>query len=160
MSDTMAVAQRGWEQAAERAPRLYDLVRSVHHDAEALADALAATPATFVGGDWKLGNVGRHPDGRTILVDQAYPGAAAPCWDLTWYLALNRERLPISKEQTISHYRERLEHHGVDTDGWWERQLGLSLLGAAALFAWEKALGDQAELEWWQRAAFDGATFL
>ena len=160
VSATLAAAQRGWELAVERAPRLYDLARSVHRDAEALADALATTPATFVGGDWKLGNLGRHQDGRTILVDQAYPGQAAPCWDLTWYLALNRERLPITKEATIAHYRERLGHHGVDTAGWWERQLGLSLLGAAAVFTWEKALGDQAELDWWERAALDGAQWL
>ena len=92
-----------------------------------LGDALRTTPLTFVAGDWKLGNVGRRPDGRTILLDWAYPGEAAPCWDLTWYLALNRARLPESKEATIDHYRERLEHHGVDTADWWDRQLGLSL---------------------------------
>ena len=34
-------------------------------------------PLTFVAGDWKLGNVGRRPDGRTILLDWAYPGEAA-----------------------------------------------------------------------------------
>ena len=44
---------------------------------DALVAALATTPSTFVGGDWKLGNLGRRPDGRTILVDQAYPGEAA-----------------------------------------------------------------------------------
>ena len=44
---------------------------------DALSDALRTTPQTFVGGDWKLGNVGRRPDGRTVLVDQAYPGEAA-----------------------------------------------------------------------------------
>ena len=160
VAETPAVAFGGWTQLAERAPRLFDLLRSVHQDPQALADRLATTPATFVGGDWKLGNVGRRPDGRTILVDQAYPGEAAPCWDLAWYLALNRARLPISKEATIAHYRDRLQHHGVDTAGWWDRQLGLSLLGATAIFGWEKALGDQAELDWWERAALDGATWM
>ena len=104
-------------------------------------------------GDWKLGNVGHRPDGRTILLDWAYPGEAPPCWDLTWYLALNRARLPESKEATIARYRERLEAHGVDTADWWDRQLGLSLVGMAAVFAWEKAVGDQDELDWWERAA-------
>jgi hypothetical protein len=160
VSDTMLAAVRGWGLLSERTPRLHDLVRAVHRDPQALADALATTPATFVGGDWKLGNIGRRPDGRTILVDQAYPGEAAPCGDLAWYLALNRARLPISKAKTIAHYRERLEHYGVDTTDWWDRQLGLSLVGAAALFGWEKALGDQAELDWWERAALDGARWL
>lgn len=156
----IAAAEQGWALLPERAPRLHSLARSVHHDPQALVDALSTTPSTFVGGDWKLGNIGRRPDGRTILVDQAYPGEAPPCWDLTWHLALNRARIPISKEATIAHYRDRLEHHGVKTDGWFERQLGLTLLGMASLFAWEKALGDQAELDWWERAAVDGAQWL
>ena len=113
-----------------------------------------------VAGDWKLGNVGRRPDGRTILIDWAYPGEAPPTWELAWYLALNRARLPETKEATTARYRERLEAHGIDTGGWWERQLGLSLLGMAAVIAWEKAVGDQAELEWWERAALDGARYL
>ena len=156
----VAVAHRGWGLLPERAPALHDLVTSVHRDPDALSEALRATPLTFVAGDWKLGNVGRRPDGRTVLLDWAYPGQAPPCWDLTWYLALNRARLPESKEATIARYRERLEHHGVDTTAWWDRQLGLSLLGAAAVFAWEKAVGDQAELDWWARVALDGARWL
>ena len=51
----------------------------------------------------------------------------------TWYLALNRARLPESKEATIARYRERLEAHGVATADWWDRQLGLSLVGMAAV---------------------------
>ena len=130
---------------------------TVHRDPDALSDALRATPLTFVAGDWKFGNVGHRPDGRTILLDWAYPGEAPPCWDLTWYLALNRARLPESKEATIARYRERLEAHGVATADWWDRQLGLSFVGMAAVFAWEKAVGDQDELDWWERAALDGA---
>jgi hypothetical protein len=156
----IAVADRGWRLLPERARRLHDLVRSVHRDPASLAAALRTTPQTFVPGDWKFGNLGRRPDGRTVLLDWAYPGGAAPCWDLTWYLALNRARLPESKEATIARYRERLEHHGVDTTDWWDRQLGLSLVGMASVFAWEKAVGDQAELDWWERAALDGARWL
>ena len=70
----MAVADRGWELAAERAPRLHDAGPGRAPRPRGAGDALATTPCTFVGGDWKLGNLGRHPDGRTILVDQAYPG--------------------------------------------------------------------------------------
>jgi hypothetical protein len=156
----IAVAHQGWGLLPERAPRLHDLARAVHHDPDALSDALRTTPMTFVAGDWKLGNVGRRPDGRTVLLDWAYPGEAPPCWDLTWYLALNRARLPESKEATIERYRSRLEAHGVDTSDWWERQLGLTMVGMMADFAWEKAVGDQAELDWWERAALDGARWL
>lgn len=154
------VADQGWDRLPTLAPRLDELVREIHGDPQQLADALGATPLTFVAGDWKLGNVGRRHDGRTVLLDWAYPGEAAPCWDLTWYLALNRARMPQSKEATITYYRGRLEHHGVDTTGWWERQLGLSLVGMAAVFAWEKAVGDPAELAWWETAALAGASWL
>ena len=143
-----------------RAPRLHELLTSIHRDAGPLAEALRTTPLTFVAGDWKFGNVGRRPDGPTVLLDWAYPGEAPPTWDLTWYVALNRARLPESKESTIVRYRGRLEHHGVDTTGWWERQLGLSLLGMAAVIGWEKAVGDLAELQWWEGAAADGARWL
>ena len=40
--------------------------------------------------------------------------------------------------------------HGIDTTGWWERQLALSLLGIMVALGWEKALGDDAELRWWE----------
>ena len=92
-----------------------------------MVDALAETPATFVTGDWKMGNLGRHADGRTVLVDQAYPGQAPGLYDLLWYVALNRQRLPVSKEATIEAYRAGLEAAGIDTGGWFERQLGLSV---------------------------------
>jgi hypothetical protein len=156
----IAVAHQGWGLLPERAPRLHELVRDVHRDPDSLSDALRATPLTFVPGDWKFGNVGHRPDGRTIQLDWAYPGEAPPCWDLTWYLALNRARLPESKEATIARYRERLEAHGVATADWWDRQLGLTFVGIAAVFAWEKAVGDQDELDWWERAALDGAAWL
>ena len=45
-----------------------------------------------------MGNLGRHPDGRTILLDWAFPGRAPPATDLAWYVALNVERLPQSKD--------------------------------------------------------------
>ncbi len=154
------VANQGWDRLPTLAPRLNELVREIHRDPQQLAEALRSTPLTFVAGDWKLGNVGRRRDGRTVLLDWAYPGEAAPCWDLTWYLALNRARMPDSKEATIDYYRGRLEHHGVDTTGWWDRQLGLSLVGMAAAFAWEKAVGDPAELAWWETAALAGASWL
>ena len=130
-------------------PELSSFIRGIHQDPSGLVDALAESPATFVTGDWKMGNLGRHADGRTVLVDQAYPGEAPGLYDLLWYVALNRQRLPVSKEATIEAYRAGLEAAGIDTGGWFERQLGLSMIAVMATFAWEKALGDADELAWW-----------
>jgi hypothetical protein len=146
----IAAADTGWRRLAETDPELSDLVRGIHQDPEELIDALAQTPSTLVTGDWKMGNLGRHADdGRTVLVDQGYPGAAPGLYDLLWYVALNRQRLPVSKEATILAYRAGLEAAGIDTDGWFEAQLGLSTIAMMATFAWEKALGDAEELAWW-----------
>jgi hypothetical protein len=125
-----------------------------------LADAVAATPTTFLHGDWKMGNLGSHPDGRTIVLDCAYPGEGPACHDLAWYLSVNRARLPESKEDAIARFRRALEPHGVTTDGWWDRQLGLCLLGSVVQFGWEKALGDDVELGWWLDRAREGARWL
>ncbi|MGH9265719.1 MAG: aminoglycoside phosphotransferase, partial [Acidimicrobiales bacterium] len=144
------VAVEGWERFARRARGdVARMVDDLRHDVGPLVDALAGTPTTFLHGDWKLGNLGSRPDGRTILLDWAAPGEGPACHDLAWYLALNRARLPHSKEHAIGLFRRALERHGVETAGWWERQLGLCLLGALVLFGWEKALGDAEELGWW-----------
>jgi hypothetical protein len=156
----IAAAAEGWQRLPARSPRLAELVRLVHADPAALAATLATTPQTFVAGDWKLGNLGSRPDGRTVLLDWAYPGEAPPCWELAWYLALNRSRMPRSKEVTIASYRRSLEAHGVETSGWFDRQLGLCMVGMMATMAWEKALGDADELAWWEGAAVDGAALL
>lgn len=154
------VADEGWRVLPERAPRLAEVLAGIHYDPTALTLALQDTPATFLHGDWKLGNLGSHPDGRTILLDWAYPGQGPACYDLAWYLALNRSRLPESKEATIEAFRSALEHHGVDTSGWWEEQLDLCLLGIMATLAWEKAVGDDAELRWWESRALEATRWL
>jgi hypothetical protein len=151
------IATQGWPRLAERAPALWELVSAIHADPGALAEAMRSTPATFLQGDWKMGNLGRHRDGRTILLDWAYPGSGPVLWDLAWYLALNRARLPIDKEATIEALRTALERHGVSTPGWFELQLDLCLLGMAACFGWEKAMGDDDELRWWEERALRGA---
>jgi hypothetical protein len=156
-----SLADQGWQRFRGRVPpQVEDLVEGLRREPWVLADALRATPSTFLHGDWKLGNLGRHDDGRTILLDCAYPGEGPVGHDLAWYLALNRARLPESKEAAIDRFRHSLEGHGIPTDGWWDRQLGLSLLGALVEFGWEKALGDDAELGWWADAARDGARWL
>jgi hypothetical protein len=156
----LTLAAQGWDRLAERAPSAHALLSAVQERPGALTRALAGTPVTFLQGDWKLGNLGTHADGRTILLDWAYPGSGPACWDLAWILALNRARLPASKEETIAAFEAALSGHGVATDGWFERQLALSLLGMAATMGWEKALGDDEELGWWLEHAERGAHLL
>jgi hypothetical protein len=153
VSPVITVADQGWRMLPDRAPKLAAITAAIHADPHLLTRALSTTPSTFVAGDWKMGNLGRHPDGRTILLDWAYPGEAPGAWDLGWYLALNRARLPQSKEATIAAYRASLERRGVETSAWFDRQIALSLLGIAACFGWEKAHGDDDELYWWQDRA-------
>lgn len=148
----IVVAKQGWAALPERAPQLNALVQAVRAEPKSLGDKLRTTPLAFVAGDWKMGNLGSHPDGRSIVLDWAYPGASAPCLDLTWYLAINAARIPISKEDTITIFRDGLERRGIDTSEWFERQLGWSLLGAMCMLAWNKSLGDDDELAWWEEA--------
>jgi hypothetical protein len=150
----------GWRRLAERSASLARVTRSIHDDPELITARMDNTPVAFLQGDWKMGNLGRHPDGRVILLDWAFPGCGPPCWELCWYLALNRARLPESKEQTISRFRAALTRGGTDTSGWWQEQLDLCLVGVMTTFGWEKALGDDTELRWWERAVADALSRL
>jgi hypothetical protein len=147
----IAAADAGWRTLPERSRLLHDLAQAVWDDPTVLTVPLAATPETFLHGDWKMGNLGSHPGGRTIVLDWAYPGSGPACWDLCWYLALNRARLPELKEATIGRFRAALETHGIDTASWFDRQLDLCLMAIMVTFGWEKALGDEEELRWWER---------
>jgi hypothetical protein len=155
------VAQEGWRRFAERAPKdLFQLIDGLRRDVSPLVAALRKTPSCLLHGDVKASNAGRAGDGRTVLIDWAYVGEGPACHELVWHLALDRDRLPSSKEATAEAFRSGLERYGVDTGGWWERQFGLCLLGAMVQFGWEKALGDDEELSWWCRAAREGAAWL
>ena len=146
----IVAADAGWRALPDRSPVLSELAKAVHEEPAVLTGPLAETPVTFLHGDWKMGNLGSHRGGRTILLDWAYPGSGPACWDLCWYLALNRARLPETKEGTIDRFRTSLERHGIETAGWFDRQLDLCLAAMMATFGWEKALGDEAELRWWE----------
>ena len=152
---------RGWRLLPQVAPRAAAVVGPLALDPGPLVQALAQTPQAFVHGNWKLDNLGLDDRGRTVLIDWELPGVGAPCGDLAWYLAINCRRLPQSKESAIADYRSALEAAGVDTGGWWERQLALALLGGLVQFGWEKALGGyDDELAWWEDRATDGARYL
>ena len=148
LSGIPAMVPNGWAELERLAPRTAAAVLALTEEPEPLARALAETPQTLVHNDWKGGNLGRRPDGRTILLDWAFPGAGAGCVDLAWYLAVNCDRLPVSKQTAITTYRDALEHKGIDTAGWFERQLELALLGGFVLMGWSKT-GNPVELAWW-----------
>ena len=155
------IAFDGWQQFAQRVPRsVFELVDSLRRDTSPLVTAIRTTPLTFIHGDWKLGNVGTARDSRTVLIDWTYPGEAPCCFELAWYFAINRARMPQSRDDAITAFRTALERHGVETDGWFDVQLALSLLGGIVIFGWEKGLGDDDELRWWCDRALEGARYL
>ena len=86
------------------------------------------------------------------------PWSGPPCADLVHYVVLNQARLPVGhrKEDAFDAYRNTLVAQGIDTEPWFERQLALCILGAMLQLGWEKALGDDAELEWWTARATTG----
>jgi hypothetical protein len=146
----------GWAALRAAAPEAHALALALATDPAPLAGALAQTPATFIHGDWKAGNLGSHPDGRTILLDWGWPGRSAPLVDVAWYLAVNCDRLPMSKEDSLTAYRASLERQGVATADWWDAQLPLALLGAFVQLGWSKT-HDPAELDWWVTRAVPAA---
>lgn len=155
------IAFDGWTRFNERVPTdVHAVIDALRRDPGPLVERQRETPLCFVHGDWKLGNVGTGRDGRTVLIDWTYPGAAPCTYELAWYLALNRARMPESKADTIERFARALRANGIGTDGWFDRQLALSLLGALVAFGWEKALGDDDELGWWCDRAREGATLL
>jgi len=155
------LAYEGWARFAELVPTaVLDVVEDLRRDPSPLVTAVRETPTTFVHGDWKLGNIGTAADGRTVLIDWTYPGQAPPCYELAWYLSINRARLPQSKEDAIQAFRIALERHGVQTSDWFPRQLAVCLLGSLVIFGWEKALGDDDELGWWCDRVGEGAALL
>ena len=152
----------GWARLPVVSPALADLVVPLFDDLAPLVAALGKVPHTLVHGDWKAANIGSHTDGRTVLLDFGEAsGEASPIADLSWYLALNSDLLPETKDDAISTYRAALEGHGIDTGGWWARAVALEMLGTMVQFGWEKAFGGPGpELAWWEAWATAGATCL
>jgi hypothetical protein len=155
------VMAEGWAKLPEASAAAANVVFPLLDDPAVLVAALASVPHTLVHGDWKAANLGAHPDGRTVLLDFGeVPGEASPIADLSWYLALNSDLLPETKDQAIDTYRAALERQGIDTGAWWDRAVALELLGAVVQFGWEKALGRAEELAWWEARAVEGARWL
>jgi hypothetical protein len=151
----------GWEKFAVLAGPVGAPVAELLNDPSPLVEALAAGPQTFLHGDWKMGNLGSHRDGGTVLLDWAMPGQGCGPLELAWYLSLNAARLPQPKEEAIDAYRRSLETHAIDTADWWDQVVGLSLLAGTVWFGWEKALGGRgAEFDFWLERAAEGLRWL
>jgi hypothetical protein len=152
----------GWAKLPDVSAPLAQVVLPLLDDPAPLLDALAGQPHVLVHGDWKAANIGSHADGRTVLLDFGEaPGEASPLADLSWYLALNSDLLPESKDEALSTYRAALEERGVSTGAWWDSAVALEMLGCMLQFGWEKALGGPGEeLAWWERQALEGAALL
>jgi hypothetical protein len=155
-SEVPGMLGRCWAELDAAAPEAARIARSLAAEPWPLVAALSETPATLIHADWKMGNLGTQPDGRTILIDWQWPGTAPPCNEIAWYVAINADRIPESRDQTFAAYREALERHGIATDGWFDRQLELSLLGAFVQLGWNK-VHDADELAWWADHAIAAA---
>lgn len=154
-SDVLRAVLAGWAEVERTAPAVWSLVADVLDDPAPLSRALAQTPSTFLQGDWKMGNLGMRKDGRVVLVDWDRPTVGAPLIELAWYVSVNCDRIPETKEQAIARYRDHLEGHGIATTDWWEGQLDLALLGAFLQFGWSK-VGQPEEFGWWATASARG----
>lgn len=150
----------GWARLRTAAPRAADIIMPLLADPGPLIEGLMQTPSSFLHGDWKLGNLGSHPDGRTILVDWDRSCEGPPCFELAWYLAVNCDRMAMSKEAAIDAYRASLERRGIDTGSWWQTQLALSLLGGLLMLGWSKTGGDPQEIGWWEDRTLEAARYL
>ncbi|MBV9293774.1 MAG: aminoglycoside phosphotransferase family protein [Frankiales bacterium] len=149
----------GWRALAVQLPELAKALTPLLAAPEPLADTLLRMPTTFQHGDWKMGNLGRSADGRVVLLDWDRPQVGPWTADLAWYLAVNSDRLPESKDDTIARYRAALDRRRVETEDWWDKQLPLTLLGAFLMLGWAKAEQD-AELAWWEPQVRTGLTLL
>jgi hypothetical protein len=142
-----AAVASGWQMMAKRHPKQSAILRDLARDPSPIVAALRVGPATLLHGDWKLGNLGAG-GATTILLDWDRCGAGAALIDVAWYLAVNCDRLPESKETTLRTYRRCLETAGVDTSSWWDAQLRPALVGAFLQLGWSKN-EDEAEFGWW-----------
>ncbi len=170
------VAERilhGWDLLPALVPRdVAATVAALHDDARPLVAALARFPRTLLHGDLRRANLALTLETRprTLLLDWQLTHAGPPAADLAWYLA-DPLRQPVSKEETITTYRERLAARlgGRFQATSWEPTLALGLLGGLLRFGWllalfaaehaDPALREhyRAELIWWAERARDGA---
>lgn len=169
--------REGWELLGTSIdPVMADLLHQLAIDPGPLCRALTRYPQTLVHGDPRAANLGieRCPRRRVVLLDWHFVGPSVPGTDLTWYLANNHFRLPVTREETIASFRDRLaDHLGPRFEQrWWQPQLELSALGQVVRMAWGMAwdaVGHESEavrawqtedFAWWVERAREGAARL
>jgi hypothetical protein len=170
----LGVLRTGWQQFARAAaPDVVRLVQGIQADSRPFCDALGRYPWTLVHADPNCKNVGieLEPEPRIILLDWQLVACAPPAVDLAYVLSLFSAVLPVSYEETIARYRERLAARlGPRFDeAWWQPQLDLGLLGQflrfAGLLSWRMTHHPDPEvrdhyrylLGWWSERARAGA---
>ena len=159
---------------ADRAPRSASdaaVVRLTPHNVASSIDELLAGATRrepFRRSDGKSGSTfdrvviaGERYVLKTMHVDDDWIARSlgdVTCRTLAVWACGLLDALPPSIDHTIvgaargigrNGFRSALERRGVATDGWWDRQVGLCLLGCVVQTGWEKALGNDDELEWW-----------
>jgi hypothetical protein len=127
-------------------PDVAGVARELLDDPRPLGDALARYPQTLVHGDMRRTNLGFESDGarsRLLLLDWQLVSRLPPAVDLAWFIDRCYNLLPLTVEDTIALYRQRLAHHLGDrySDGWWQPQLELSLLGQFLRAGWADLYG-------------------
>jgi hypothetical protein len=157
---------RGWARFDALAPpELVALVRRLHDDPAPLARIIDALPATLLHGDAKLANMGVEGD-ALWLFDWAMVGHSAVCVELSWFLAVNSSRLPLSLDDVIERYRTllgtALGRERFARAEWPAQRAALMLIGVME-YGWGKALdadaGRPQELAWWCEGATQAMRF-
>lgn len=154
-----------------------DVTKQLVSDPQPLVDALSRYPLTLVHGDWRHANQGilRNRHSRLLLLDWQLSTAAPPAVEMGRCLATNSILLPVSKEDAIAGYRQRLAQRLGERfdEGWWRPQLALALLGGFVQDGWALALKAthwhvgadarghwQADLQWWSEQVREGIKWL
>lgn len=168
--DYPSLVARGWallDTVVE--PDVAALARRLIESPQPLVQALEKFPQTLVHRDMNLGNLGllRERPTQTALLDWQYAGAAPPGVDLAGFLSEFSAWLPVTKEEVIQAYHDRLARRLGPrfAESWWQPQLELALLGDFVRLAWayayhlthdesrDRQARYQKELAWWSAQA-------
>lgn len=168
----------GWEMVKTAVSTdVADIILTLLDSPKPLCDALKRYPQTLIHGDWRHANQGLERNGRSrlILLDWQLVATAPPAVELGRGLATNSPLLPVTKEEVITFYKQRLAQRLGPrfSESWWEPQLALSLLGsflqdgwAIVLKAnhWQVGINNRkhwmTDLDWWSDRVRAGAKWL
>jgi hypothetical protein len=173
----ITILREGWRQfEREAAPDLVRLVQGLQADTRPLHDALRRYPWTLVHADPSCKNFGitLAPDPQIILFDWQLVTRAPPAVDLAFFLSLFSAVLPVSYDEAIDQYRDRLAARlgRRFDDRWWRPQLDAALLGQflrfGGLLCWRMTHHEdvavrehyRSVLDWWSPRVLAGAARL